>query len=920
MSQLPIAAASALPASPLALVERRCHPRARGGFRLVQPAGAVLVDLSPYGARLRWADPPEPVLVGSRVRLTLASLGRSVGGECVGLAAAEHAADGSVRVVFQGVDPALQAEIFRAAKSQRFCDGIREVATADARGGFRDLTARPEIDAALGRWAARKAILTFDVLAGARPLTARVVGFDPDSGRVDAEPRASDGMFTAALASGGRLAACTAIDHEAAVVALQVAEPPVGTRLSFHRPDRVRLTDRRAEPRKAVEADEAVVLELGGGRLRVVDRSAGGLGLLGSESTSLRVGEVVVGVLHEGSTTRSVGLLPKSVTCLPNGVRVGAALIDARLAAAPERGVVDVRWAASDLCVRRLDPGVSYPAERVTCGPAEGPVAALWNEVNVAPSSPKTVWVVPPAWGRTKESATLLSQVVCATAKASGEHAAVLRLDYCNTLGESFRPATGSDAGREAVGLTVSGCVADIRACVDYAVARLGGVPERLVLVGMSFSGPLCLRVAATDSRITHLVQLMGASDVQDLVRTATGGLDYVARHQAGLRSGLQNVLGLLSDTDRWVPDGLEHGLLHITHAQRDAGKLACELLWVQGDHDAFVNEARVRSTLAAASAPRRVLAQVACGHVPSRTDEAVLSIAPLLAFVGSSENGPPEDGFVLALPSDEDVARVTADEWAAAPRERLASPRDYWRRYMQGATQDDLGYDVLTLTREYGEMMRLQASMLAPRPGDTVHDIGGGLGHSVPHLVAEAGEITVHLYDLVPELLEAASSRWADDRLSLRTHVWDATEAVPESLAGASHVLMSLFLTVLPDPGDVLRRVAAVLPDGAVLVASSVMPDADLSLVYQRLLADIASGQVRPPTGYDVEALVDAVRAYICDAARLLRLAEEGHFQLFGPRELAELIGRSGFVVDTVAPCFGSPSRAVAVRAVRQR
>ena len=546
-------------------------------------------------------------------------------------------------------------------------------------------------------------------------------------------------------------------------------------------------------------------------------------------------------------------------------------------------------------------------------------MAGLWTEVDHP--GPKTLWIVPPAWGRTKESTSLLAQTLAATADAACRHTAVLRLDYGDTLGQSFRTDAPPEAGREALDLTVTGCVADIRTAVDYAFGRLDQEVDRAVIVGMSFSGPLCLRVAATDRRVTHLVQLMGASDVQDLVRTATGGLDFVARHRAGLRSGLQNVLGLLSNTDRWCSDGLDAELLQLRHAQRDAGDLRAELLWVHGEHDAFVNQARVRRTLLASGAPRRVLAHVPCGHVPTQTREAVLSYAPVLAFVHDTPDGPPTHPQVVVLPHDDQIAAATTAEWAATRRERLASPRDYWRRYMEGESEDELGFDVLTLTREYGEMMALQAELLAAPAGTRVHDVGGGLGHSVPHLSRQAGgPLEVHLYDLVPEILATAARRSSGTDTRVRPHVWDATQEVPASLSGATHVLMSLFLSVLPDPADTLRRVAAVLPDGATLVASSIRPDADLSLVYQRLLADVARGAVKPPAGHDAESLCEAIRAYICSAAHLLRLAEEGTFRLYEPDELASLVAAAGFEVDDLVPCFGRPARAVVVRATRRR
>jgi dienelactone hydrolase/ubiquinone/menaquinone biosynthesis C-methylase UbiE len=879
-------------------VERRRYPRARAGLTLTAPEGCELVDISPYGARVRLRGarlaPGEALSIGLRAQA------RPLEGE-VGTRVAGAAGEGIYRLVFSEISPALQQEALRVARAQAFCDGIRAPFARGRRDrGFR--AASPAQREALLRGLCERGVpLTLDRLHRGRPQRAVATGW-------------SGGALALALEGeppgpGEILCFCAALDYESALVQAEVVEAgPSGLTLL---PRAALLTQRRAHPRRPASGAVAVL----GQRLALVDRSRDGVALR-DPGGLLVVGEAVDATLFEGDAPG------QPVTLLPRYTRGdGAQRVVGAAALAPRPGEVraplaETRWTGAE--VRLTQRPDALASEKIAFGPPDRRLAGLWTEVS-RPGA-RTLVVAPPAWARTKESSALLAQLIAATFEAAGRHVAVLRLDYAETLGESHRGPAGAEAGREALGATLTGCVADIEAAIDAGLARLGD-GARVALLGMSFSGPLCLRVAAGDPRVSCMAQLMGASDVQDLVRTATGGVDYVARVRAGLAGGLQDVLGLLSDVDMWVADGLKARLVTLADAQIDAARLSAPALWICGDHDAFVNPERVRGVLAASPAARRTLARVPCGHVPSRTREAVVAAAPLLRFLLDPE-GPQAPGpIALCLPEEGALKAAVAAEWAAAPRATLASPEDYWRGYMLGEGEGALGFDALALTAEYKALMSLQAALLAPRPGEVVHDLGGGPGHAVPRLRAAAGgPIAVRLYDLVPEVMRAAADRWSQAPGDLTTCRWDAaSEPPPAALGGAQKVLMSLFLSALPDPAGALRRIARALPPGAAVVASSICPDADLSPIYTRLVADVAAGRVAPPEGLTAAELVEAIRGYVSSAAWLLRLADEGTFKLFEPGELAALFTDSGFEVLSTHRAFGAPPRAVVVRAVRR-
>jgi ubiquinone/menaquinone biosynthesis C-methylase UbiE len=174
-----------------------------------------------------------------------------------------------------------------------------------------------------------------------------------------------------------------------------------------------------------------------------------------------------------------------------------------------------------------------------------------------------------------------------------------------------------------------------------------------------------------------------------------------------------------------------------------------------------------------------------------------------------------------------------------------------------------------------------------------------------------------VHLLELVPELLEVASARPVPERVQVETHAWDAQhDDLPPVVAGCDAVLMSLFLTTLPDPLWFLDRLHRALRPGTRVVASSVRPDADLSLWFGELVDAAQAGRVTPPMGLTRHEFLEAIRAYQGSAAELLRHVEEGRFTFFSERELAALFVDAGFrVVQHDVSMGGQGSVVVATR-----
>jgi ubiquinone/menaquinone biosynthesis C-methylase UbiE/pimeloyl-ACP methyl ester carboxylesterase len=884
--------------------DRRTYPRAPGSaITLVEPAGAELVDISPYGARVRIAHSSEPVAI-LRLRVQLEQHGLADEIHCQVVERIEGPELDELRLRFAKLQTETQAELLRISKAHIFCQTITDTHAQCETGdveGFRRVVVLWQLLQVLTQFAKERAAVRFAHMSRGRLQTGNIVGFDQDS-RVITIGLAESGALGE---TGDRVCYSVAANNGAWLLDGHLLRQSA-TEVTLTFPSACVAAEHRAQNRLFLGPSSGLRVHLLGHGYPVTDISSRGFSFLVSETDPWIAPAATADVsftLRDG-TEHEEHALVRNVRAASNGHVVGCTFAQPRAKQVDTPPpIVREDLTALSVNVKHVDHG--YDSEKVTFPSASGRrVVGFWTQTQSKGGKPYVI-VVPPAWAKTKESMTLLAQFLCATFDEHGRELAVLRIDYTNALGESERSPEFQAAGHETLGLTMSECVKDIHGAIAYATSR--SLEADIALIGMSFSGPLALRAAVEDRRVGVLFELMGASDVQDLVRRATGGVDYANRYRAGVRTGLQNVLGILSDTDRWVSDGIRSELMYLQSAQADAAKLDIPIVWIHGLHDAFVSEERIQSVLAFAGSPERKLIVVPCGHVPTKTMEAIRSYVPIAAHLLRRDG---EQPATFAAPHDAMVAREAEKEWREAPRARLPSPRDYWRDYMLGKSEASIGFDVLTMTREYRQLMHLQTGLLELGANDELHDVGAGLGHSLSYLRSGS---RVRLYDFVPELLEQARKRASGLEIHADTTEWDADHAaVPQTLSQATHVLMSLFLSCLTNPRAVLLKLAAALRPGTRVVASTIRPDADLSGVYAGLLRDITSGEVPPQPEYTIEQLVDGVREYMSSAAWLLRLADEGTFHFFDEAEFVEMFREVGFEVVSIHHAFGSPERAL--------
>jgi ubiquinone/menaquinone biosynthesis C-methylase UbiE len=145
------------------------------------------------------------------------------------------------------------------------------------------------------------------------------------------------------------------------------------------------------------------------------------------------------------------------------------------------------------------------------------------------------------------------------------------------------------------------------------------------------------------------------------------------------------------------------------------------------------------------------------------------------------------------------------------------------------------------------------------------------------------------------------------------------------EAANSVDAVAMSLVLSYLAEPDDLLFEIYRVLKPGGRLVLSSLVRDAESSRLFLGIVARLETCPdeelphwVHSKSDLDRGArrrqLIDATRRFADQGGELLRLEEEGLFKFYDGPELAQRVARRGFVDIRVEASFGTPPQAVIV------
>lgn len=696
-------------------------------------------------------------------------------------------------------------------------------------------------------------------------------------------------------------------------------------RLVLRIPRIVYRWERRDRQRKPTRC--AVRIQLTDGRVisaLQTNRSDDGLGLELAQGVDLSKGQSVrvfgqaPGDGHEFAEVRHLADRDRS----GKWRRVGLLLTHG-----PRNPIPDVNAPSGPVVSPRRQPVVVVESRSVAFENHRGEtIRAIVDSVGDPQSA--VFAVIPPAWGRTKESTLALSETVLATFAAAGESAVVVRFDGIRKRGQSFNEPDCLPPISENRRYTFSQGVRDIEATLEFLESEYRTRPGSIFLVTLSIAAVEGRRAIALDEgrRIGGWISIVGAVDPQSMIRVVSGGVDYFAGAADGLRFGQQYIQGLLLDVDGATRDAIDSGLAFLADARRDMARIQVPTTWIAGRDDAWTDLERVRDIMSIGDISRRRLLHVATGHQLRTSEEAMRTFA-LVA----------EELSELAIGRRLQAVRPDREELRqkrAAERRRLGVDeidlKAFWRDYLVGR-QHDLGIEIVCSTRAFRSFMRAQLECLALRAGDRVLDVGSGAGALPVELgeavgldglfVTEADYVIEGLRRARRRIREGAGGGHAYSYVVASAEIGRQRAHLPFADSSMNAVLASLLINYVKNPHALIQELARVLRTGGRAVISGMKPDADVSKICVAGVAELRAGGVRSIWSEDEMASLDGpLQEFISSGARLLDLEERGVFTFRPAAELRALVPRRLFKISAVKLAYGNPPQAIILVLERNR
>ncbi len=709
-------------------------------------------------------------------------------------------------------------------------------------------------------------------------------------------------------------------------------------------PPAVFETERRDHVRRGVATEKRFVARLSGRssvpqETRVLDYSAAGLLVESPSSTIDPQGWVVLEEPGGGSRrlhyqTRH---LEPSAAGETGGYRIGLKVSSVPFTDLAPVAVEDVivrrsramRYRARMRLVResarlvaanvlpRLGSKQLVPARRVAF--VNDRNEELIGYLDQSTSSPRIGVVIPPAFGRTKETLLPLAQVILDNLAANGLEPAVLRFDGTRRRGESFVPVECRAPGREHEQFSISAAVRDLEAAIRFLGLEVG--TSRVYLVTFSAASIEGRRamVRNVDGLLAGWVSVVGASDLQSGLRSVSGGADFIGAKEYGQTLGKQELMGVLVDMDLIAEDAIREQLAFLEDARREMTGISSPITWIHGQHDAWLDLERVREIMGCGPQAQRRLLSVPTGHQLRSSTEA-LDVFQLVANeLFRMEAGVPIHTRPPDLVALERKRRLERHHRRVAE----ADTRELWGNYLQGEG-GGLRIDLMNSTAAYRQLMLDHLAGLKLVNGDVVADLGCGTGSFSRFLSARDAKdaiFSVHEYDFVAPALRRGHLAGDAPGCVRRQILADFDRGgIPAKDASYDAVLACLVANYLRDPEHFFREIARVLKPGGRLSVSGLRPDADVSTLFVDGMSELRGGVLREAFGADAErSLAADSRAFLNQAAKVIDLEEQGVFSFWDAETMGQLVAKAGLQVIEHTASFGRPPQAIVLHALRR-
>jgi ubiquinone/menaquinone biosynthesis C-methylase UbiE len=387
-------------------------------------------------------------------------------------------------------------------------------------------------------------------------------------------------------------------------------------------------------------------------------------------------------------------------------------------------------------------------------------IVGLLNTSLPLDDKPVPVVVVPPAFGKTKETLFGLALTLCENFRLLGKPLAVIRYDGIRKKGESHNDPAAAPP-YEMLNTNFSQGADDIVTVLDWLHANPAVQASSIMLLTFSFSAleaRIVLRDEVQRRRVDYWIACMGTPEFRDLMVRVNCGLDFLEAYQLGIKLGVMPVLGNLVNVDAYVADGVVNSVATLEQAREDMRHLDLPITWIYGQFDNWVKSEFIRDVMSVqVEAPREVIS-VPIGHNARTSKEGLRLFGTITSLIYRFLH---KQLIQPVMPGRKDMEIMRRAEKDRLPPRQLKNRVKYWQRYLIG---DDklIGFDVMALSDDYQQLMRDQLTALELRPGDRLLDLGGGTGNFVDHLMAAGGELPsqITIADLIPEAMRRAARK----------------------------------------------------------------------------------------------------------------------------------------------------------------
>jgi CheY-like chemotaxis protein len=314
-------------------------------------------------------------------------------------------------------------------------------------------------------------------------------------------------------------------------------------------------------------------------------------------------------------------------------------------------------------------------------------IVGLLNSSLPLDEKPVPVVIVPPAFGKTKETLFGLALTLIQNFRALKKPIAIIRYDGIRRKGEAHKDPEASEPPYEMLTASTSQGAEDIKAVLDWLQLNSKIRASSVILVTFSLSA-LEARVVLRDEgyrrRINYWISCMGALEFRDMMNRINCGLDLLEQYQLGIKLGVYPILGNLINHEPYAADIIANAVGTLDQAREDMSHIDIPITWIYGRYDKWIKSEFIRDVMSIKADALREVIPVSIGHNARTSKEALRMFGMITSLIHRFLH---RKMIQPILPCKKDMEILRRAEKDRLPPRKLKNRKAYWEHYLVGAT-----------------------------------------------------------------------------------------------------------------------------------------------------------------------------------------------------------------------------------------